>query len=69
MQLKYMTSHDIPFLAKGGGHGVSLSLATVQEAVMINMETFNRVASYDAGREGSKYKSIGQLVAGHARAN
>lgn len=38
-----MASHDIPFLTKGGGHGVSLSLGKVQNAVMINMEKFNSV--------------------------
>ena len=38
-----MTSHNVPFLAKGGGHGVSLSLAAIKDAVMINMKNFNRV--------------------------
>lgn len=38
-----MTRHNVPFLAKGGGHGTSLSLSKVKNAVMINMENFNEV--------------------------
>lgn len=44
-----MTSRDIPFLTKGGGHGVSLSLENVQNAVMINMDNFNRVVVHSDG--------------------
>jgi len=36
-----MTSNNIPFLAKSGGHGYSTTLETAQNVVMINMEKFN----------------------------
>ncbi|CAP65902.1 uncharacterized protein PODANS_5_11050 [Podospora anserina S mat+] len=39
--LRYMTSNNISFLAKSGGHGYSIELAAAQNVVMINMEKFN----------------------------
>ncbi|RYP31588.1 hypothetical protein DL767_005697 [Monosporascus sp. MG133] len=39
--LEYMTSHNISFLAIGGGHGTSIQLGQVNGAVAINMENFN----------------------------
>ncbi|KAI0541765.1 FAD binding domain-containing protein [Xylaria digitata] len=41
--LEYLTSINASFLAKGGGHGNSLTLASVQNGVMINMEQFDHV--------------------------
>ncbi|KAI1506779.1 FAD binding domain-containing protein [Biscogniauxia marginata] len=41
--LQYMTSHNISFLAQGGGHGNTLTLATAQNVVLINMEQFNDI--------------------------
>jgi FAD/FMN-containing dehydrogenase len=41
IKLRYVTSHDIPFLAQGGGHGFSDTLKEIQNAVMINMEKFD----------------------------
>ncbi|KAK0665929.1 hypothetical protein QBC41DRAFT_349178 [Cercophora samala] len=39
--LRYMTSNNISFLAKSGGHGYSTTLKAAQNVVMINMEKFN----------------------------
>lgn len=39
--LKYLTSNNISFLTKSGGHGYSTTLGQVQNGVMINMENFN----------------------------
>lgn len=41
LQLKYLTSNNIPFLARSGGHGYSITLRLIQDGVMINMEKFN----------------------------
>lgn len=38
-----MTSHNVSFLALSGGHGTSLQLGDVHNAVAINMENFNHV--------------------------
>ena len=38
-----MTSHNVSFLALSGGHGTSMQLGQVREAVAINMENFNHV--------------------------
>ncbi|RYO89433.1 hypothetical protein DL766_003266 [Monosporascus sp. MC13-8B] len=39
--LEYMTSHNISFLAIGGGHGTSIQLGELHGAVAINLENFN----------------------------
>ena len=36
-----MTSNNISFLAKSGGHGYSRTLQSAQDVVMLNMEKFN----------------------------
>ncbi|KAI0003489.1 FAD binding domain-containing protein [Xylariaceae sp. FL0662B] len=41
--LQYMAHHNIPFLAMGGGHGNTLTLKTVKDAVLINLEQFNNI--------------------------
>ncbi|KAI1485036.1 FAD binding domain-containing protein [Biscogniauxia mediterranea] len=41
--LRYMSSHNISFLAMGGGHGNTLTLGTVENAVLINMQQFNNI--------------------------
>ncbi|KAI0601615.1 FAD binding domain-containing protein [Biscogniauxia sp. FL1348] len=41
--LKYMSSHNISFLAMGGGHGNTLTLGTVEDAVLINMRQFDSI--------------------------
>lgn len=41
--LQYMSSHNIPFLAMGGGHGNTITLGTVEDAVLINMERFDDI--------------------------
>ncbi|KAI5927304.1 FAD binding domain-containing protein [Camillea tinctor] len=46
-QLKYMSSHNISYLAQGGGHGNTLTLGTVQNAVLINMQQFDSVTVND----------------------
>ncbi|KAL5365929.1 hypothetical protein BJX96DRAFT_182060 [Aspergillus floccosus] len=37
------SSHDIPFLATGGGHGVKLGLGTVQNAVNIDLSNLKSI--------------------------
>ncbi|KAI5866018.1 hypothetical protein GGS23DRAFT_364536 [Durotheca rogersii] len=39
--LQYLTSQNIPFLTKSGGHGYSTTLRQIQDGVLINMEKFN----------------------------
>ncbi|KAI1378969.1 FAD binding domain-containing protein [Hypoxylon crocopeplum] len=41
--LQYMSRHNISFLAMGGGHGNTLTLATAKDVVLINMEKFNKI--------------------------
>ncbi len=38
-----MSIHNISFLALSGGHGTSIQLGEVHNAVAINMENFNHV--------------------------
>ncbi len=38
-----MSSHNISWLAMGGGHGNTLTLATAQNVVLINMERINKI--------------------------
>lgn len=38
-----MSSNGLPWLAKSGGHGYSITLHSVQNAVLINLENFNYV--------------------------
>ena len=38
-----MTSHNVSFSALNGGHGTSLQLGEVRNAVAINMHNFNHV--------------------------
>ncbi|KAI0017590.1 FAD binding domain-containing protein [Xylariomycetidae sp. FL0641] len=45
--LQYMTSHNISFLAQGGGHGNTITLAHAQNTVMINMEKFDDIHMND----------------------
>ncbi|TAQ85444.1 hypothetical protein B7494_g6222 [Chlorociboria aeruginascens] len=40
LTMKYAESHNIQFMAQGGGHGFSSTLQTIQNAIMINMENF-----------------------------
>ncbi|KAI1655194.1 FAD binding domain-containing protein [Daldinia decipiens] len=41
--LQYMTKHNIQFLAGGGGHGNTVTLAKAKNVVFINMEKFNKI--------------------------
>ncbi|RYP28694.1 hypothetical protein DL767_007091 [Monosporascus sp. MG133] len=41
--LRYMSSHNISFLAMGGGHGNTITLGTVQDTVLVNMERFDHI--------------------------
>ncbi|KAM0811982.1 putative FAD-binding PCMH-type domain-containing protein, partial [Seiridium cardinale] len=47
--LSYFTSHNISFLAQGGGHGYSPTLGSIQNAVLINLEKFNQTTISDDG--------------------
>ncbi|ETS86542.1 hypothetical protein PFICI_00370 [Pestalotiopsis fici W106-1] len=47
--LEYMSSNNMSWLAKSGGHGYSITLSSVQDAVLINMENFNYVNIEDDG--------------------
>ena len=38
-----MTNHNISFLALSGGHGTSVQLGEVHDAVAINMDNLNHV--------------------------
>ncbi|PHH87957.1 hypothetical protein CDD83_8171 [Cordyceps sp. RAO-2017] len=42
--LKYLSRANKTWLAKSGGHGYSVTLESVQDAVLINMGNFNRIA-------------------------
>ncbi|KAK9414375.1 putative FAD-binding PCMH-type domain-containing protein [Seiridium unicorne] len=41
--LEYMSSKNMSWLAKSGGHGYSTSLSAIQNGVLINLENFNTV--------------------------
>ncbi|RYP04524.1 hypothetical protein DL764_004386 [Monosporascus ibericus] len=41
--VQYMSSHNISFLAMGGGHGNTITLGRVEDAVLINMARFNDI--------------------------
>ncbi|RYP66672.1 hypothetical protein DL771_007671 [Monosporascus sp. 5C6A] len=41
--LRYMSSHNIPYLAMGGGHGNTITLGDVRDTVLINLERLNHV--------------------------
>ncbi|OTB15810.1 hypothetical protein K445DRAFT_317456 [Daldinia sp. EC12] len=41
--LQYMTKHNIQFLAGGGGHGNTVTLAKAKNVVFINLEKFNKI--------------------------
>lgn len=46
-QLGYLSSHDIPYFAQGGGHGYSPTLSVIQNAVMVKMERFDSIIMND----------------------
>ncbi|RYP28665.1 hypothetical protein DL768_011227 [Monosporascus sp. mg162] len=41
--LRYMSSHNISYLAMGGGHGNTITLGNVEGAVLVNMERFDHI--------------------------
>lgn len=43
LQVKIASFHDIPFLATGGGHGVSLAMAHVQDGLQLDLAKLNSV--------------------------
>lgn len=43
VQLHYMSSNGLPWLAKPGGYGYSITIHSIQNAVSINLENFNYV--------------------------
>ena len=49
VQLRYMSSNNLPWLALSGGHGYSITLNSIQNAVLINLENFNYVRMEDNG--------------------
>lgn len=49
VQLQYLSSNKLPWLAKSGGHGYSPTLHSIQDAVLINLENFNYVRVEDDG--------------------
>ncbi|RWA14451.1 hypothetical protein EKO27_g629 [Xylaria grammica] len=42
-QVKIASAHSIPFLATGGGHGVSVQMADLQGGIHIDLRRFNHV--------------------------
>lgn len=44
-----MSSKNMSFLARSGGHGYSPTLQSIQDAVLINLENFNYVNVQDKG--------------------
>ena len=44
-----MSSNGLPWLALSGGHGYSITLHSIQNAVLINLENFNYVRMEDDG--------------------
>ncbi|KAL9079845.1 MAG: hypothetical protein Q9157_001301 [Trypethelium eluteriae] len=49
MQLQYMSSNNLSWLAKSGGHGYSETLEVIQNGVLINLENFNYTNVQDDG--------------------
>ncbi|KAK2037944.1 FAD-binding domain-containing protein [Colletotrichum somersetense] len=47
LALEYMSSKNMTWLAKSGGHGYAPSLHAIQDAVLINLENFNYVKMHD----------------------
>ena len=45
-----MSSNNLPWLAKSGGHGYSPTLHSIQNAVLINLENFNHVKVENDGK-------------------
>ncbi|EPS34783.1 hypothetical protein PDE_09747 [Penicillium oxalicum 114-2] len=41
--LQYMSTNNLQWLARSGGHGYSPTLQSIQDAVLINLENFNHV--------------------------
>ncbi|KFA73027.1 hypothetical protein S40288_03257 [Stachybotrys chartarum IBT 40288] len=69
--LAYLTSEGIPFLTKSGGHGYSITLNSIQDAVQINMAAFNSVTmnedlSVTVG-SGANLNDFVQVVGGAGR--
>ncbi len=42
-KVKIASSHEIPFLVTGGGHGVSVQLANLKEGIQVDLGKFNNV--------------------------
>lgn len=43
-QVKIASAHRIPFLATGGGHGVSVTLHNIQNGIEIDLSQFKNVS-------------------------
>ncbi|KAI0539682.1 hypothetical protein GGR58DRAFT_524084 [Xylaria digitata] len=69
--LNYLTSNNIPFLAKSGGHGYSTSLSLIQDGVLISMENFNYTKVNDdltaTVGAGSTFNDVVQVVGAAGR--
>ncbi|KAI2621293.1 hypothetical protein GGR54DRAFT_96721 [Hypoxylon sp. NC1633] len=46
--VKIASSHEIPFLATGGGHGVSIQIADLRDGIQIDLSKFNTVEFDDS---------------------
>ncbi|KAI0390143.1 hypothetical protein F5Y17DRAFT_82978 [Xylariaceae sp. FL0594] len=61
--LSYLTSNNIPFLATSGGHGSTVTLASVKNGVMISLEKFQSITVNEADETitigtGSHYRDV-----------
>ncbi|KAK3307255.1 uncharacterized protein B0T15DRAFT_529749 [Chaetomium strumarium] len=65
--LKYMTSHNVSFLAASGSKGFSKTLASVQGGVNLNLKNFDKV-TYDKAKKtmtvggGAKFQQLWTLA-------
>lgn len=49
IKVKYVSAHNIPFIAYNGGHGCTLGLDVVDNGVQIKLKRLNSVTISDEG--------------------
>lgn len=66
-QVRYANEHDIPFIARSGGHGATESLASAKNAIQIDFRKLNQVKVSEDGKTatiggGARVKEVVDIL-------
>ena len=53
LQVRYAAEHNIPFVARAGGHGATAALGTAEDAIQIDLRALNHVRLSQDGTSAS----------------